>query len=209
LGKSSDFLTIFLHGFKIKIPNEVYPPSDDTFLVLDNLRVEDSDEVLEVGCGCGIITLTAAKKARKVVATDINPFAVKTTKENVKINGLEEKVQVRIGDLFNPIEKNEKFSLIIFNPPYLPTSGKDKIGGWLEKAWDGGVNGRRVIDRFLDEVKKFLKENGRILMVQSTLSNVEKTLQRMVTMGFYVKILGIKHLDFETLVCFEAYKQKE
>ena len=203
---SSDTLTV-IEGFKLKIPKEVYKPSDDTFLLLKNLRVNRGDVVLEVGCGCGIIALKAAKKARRVVATDLNPFAVKTTKENVKLNRLTGKVEVREGDLFKPIKKNEKFDLIIFNPPYLPTTKKDRVKGWIEKAWDGGPTGRKIIDRFLIEVEKFLKEKGRILMVQSTLSNVEKTIQKLSKKGFSVKVLEKKAFDFETLVCFEAFKQ--
>jgi len=195
-----------IEGFKLKIPTEVYKPSDDTYLLIDNLHVKKGEKVLEMGCGCGIVTLIAAKKAGKVVAVDLNPYAVQTTKENVKLNGLEGKVEVRIGNLFQPLNSNEKFDLIIFNPPYLPTSKGNKVGGWLEKAWDGGPNGRKIIDRFIDEVEKFLDRKGRILMVQSTLSNVEKTIQRLTEKRFKVKILGRKNFSFETLICFEALK---
>jgi len=193
-------------GFKLKIPKEVYKPSDDTFLLLKNLRVSKGEKVLEVGCGCGILALKAAKKAEKVVATDLNPIAVLAAKENVKLNRLTRKVEVREGDLFKPIRKNEKFDLIIFNPPYLPTTKKNKVEGWIEKAWDGGPTGRKIIDRFLAEAKTFLKKGGRILMVQSTLSNVEKTIKKLSRKGFQVNILDKKEFDFETLVCFEAEK---
>lgn len=202
-----DDLTTIIEGFKLKIPKEVYKPSDDTFLLLKNLKVNRGDVVLEIGCGCGIITLKAAKKAKKVVATDLNPFAVKITRENVKLNRLTCKVEVRQGDLFNPIRKNEKFNLIVFNPPYLPTSKKDKVEGWIGKAWDGGSTGRKIIDRFLAEAKTFLKKDGRILMVQSTLSNVKKTIKKLCKEGFSVKVLEKKDFDFETLICFEAFKQ--
>jgi release factor glutamine methyltransferase len=81
------------------------------------------------------------------------------------------------------------------------------LKGWIEKGWDGGRSGRKIIDRFLIEVEKFLKKKGRILMVQSTLSNVEKTIQKLSKKGFSVKVLEKKDFDFETLVCFEAFKQ--
>ncbi|MCX8175744.1 MAG: class I SAM-dependent methyltransferase [Candidatus Bathyarchaeota archaeon] len=193
-------------GFKVKISDKVYKPSEDTFLLIKNLNVDDGDVVLEIGCGCGIVSLVAAKKASKVVAVDINPYAVQLTLENARLNGLEGKVEARLGNLFKPVKQNEKFNLIIFNPPYLPVKKNEKIGGWLEKAWDGGFNGRRVIDRFITGVEKFLERNGRIVMVQSSLSNVKKTFKMFTKKGFTVKILGREKFDFEEIFCFEAAK---
>ncbi len=193
-------------GLKIKISDEVYKPSEDTFLLIRNLKVRGNDEVLEVGCGCGIISLVAARRAFRVVAVDVNPFAVCLAWENVRLNGLEGKVEVRLGNLFQPIKQNEKFNLIIFNPPYLPVKKSERIGGWLEKAWDGGFNGRKVIDKFIMEVEKFLKRNGRVIMVQSTLSNIKKTFKMFTKKGFSINVLDREKFDFEEIFCFEAAK---
>lgn len=65
----------------------------------------------------------AAEKAKKVVATDINPLAVKCAKINAKINSVTEKIDIRHGNLFDPV-KNERFDLIIFSPPYFPSTQK-------------------------------------------------------------------------------------
>jgi len=170
----------FLHGVvkkpkKIKIydktfillPNVFSPRGTLTSsLLARNLGVKKGDYVLDLGTGCGIQAIFAAEKAKKVVATDINPQAVKCAKINAKINNVAEKIDVRCGNLFEPV-KNEKFDLIIFSPPYLP--GKPK--NFLERAWFCGEE-YETIKEFFVCVKKHLRPNGRIRMIYSTIADV-------------------------------------
>jgi len=184
---------------------EVYEPSDDTFLLADNLMIERGSEVLDVGAGCGILSVVAAKTAGRVVATDLNPHAVECAEINVKLNGLLGKIEVRHGSLFKTVKPNEKFDVIIFNPPYLPTSEAEAGQGWLEKAWAGGPTGREIVDMFLKEAPKHLKRPGKILLVQSTLSDVTKTVRLLREYGLEPKILAEKKLDFESIKLIQAF----
>src|SRR4030067_1332064 len=152
----------------------VYEPAEDTFLAADHLVVNEDDIVLDMGTGCGIVAILAAQKAKKVVAVDINPHAARCAKKNAEINKLASKIDIRKGDLFKPIRKSEKFSLIVFNAPYLPSTLK-KSRTWLGKSWAGGPTGRKINNRFIMEAPKYLEKNGRILLVQSSLSNVDET----------------------------------
>lgn len=167
-----------------------------------NLMVKEGDQVLDVGTGSGIQAIFAAGLARKVVATDINPKSILCAKINAKLNGVENKVEARLGDLFSPIKSDEKFDLIIFNFPYLPLDPK----GVLERAWCGG-RGRSVVSRFLKEVKRFLKEEGRVQMVYSSVAgDVEKFLEALKSAGFNAKILAWRYLPFEKLALIYAVK---
>jgi len=151
----------------ILLPNVFSPRGTFTSSFLArNLGVRKGDYVLDLGTGCGIQAVFAAEKAEKVVATDINPQAVKCAKINAKINGVAEKIDVRCGNLFEPV-KNEKFDLIIFSPPYLP--GKPK--SYLEHAWLCGEK-YEMIREFFHYVKEYLKPGGRIRMVYSTIADV-------------------------------------
>jgi len=190
------------HTLKLVTPPDVYKPAEDTFLLLDNLKVRPGETVLEVGCGNGIVSLTAAQYASRVVATDINPSAVEAAKRNAKLNRLEGKVEARVGFLFKPVV-GDRFDLIIFNPPYLPQEPKEKIGR-LEMAWSGGSTGREVSNMFIENVRTFLKEGGRVLLIQSSVSAGEKTIEHLKRKGFSVRVLGKRKLDFETLFCLEA-----
>jgi methylase of polypeptide subunit release factors len=75
------------------------------------------DRTLDLGCGCGVQALFAARHSRQVVATDINPAALRYTTFNAQLNNIEN-VECRLGDLFEPVA-NEQFDLILSNPPFV------------------------------------------------------------------------------------------
>jgi release factor glutamine methyltransferase len=121
----------------------------------------------------------------------------------VETNSVLGKVDVRLGDLFGPILKTEKFDLIVFNAPYLPSEPSEEKT-WIERAWAGGHKGRQIIDKFIDEAPQYLKENGRILLAQSTLSNIEKTITKFSRASLEAVVVAEKKFPFETIVVVEA-----
>jgi len=183
----------------------VYEPAEDTYLLAENLEVQPNDLILEIGAGCGILSVLSALTAIWVVALDISPHAVRCSKLNAKINDISEKIDIIRGDLFGPLSESELFDLIILNAPYLPTES-DEPKGWLEYAWEGGKNGRRLIDRFISSVSVHLKPGGRILLVQSTLSDVNETVRNLKEHSFNVRIISEHRVAFETIALIEAVK---
>lgn len=189
-------------GIVIYTHPEVYKPAEDTFLLAENLDIQRRDDVLEIGTGTGLITVYAAQRTKRVVATDINEHAIKCALKNA-ITNRTYNIELKKGDLFEPIE-GEKFDLILFNTPYLPTDEDEKIDSELNEAFDGGLEGRDTIDRFLEEVKNHLKENGRIQLVQSSLSDNEKTLSKLEELGFDAEITACEKCFFEEIVVITA-----
>lgn len=181
---------------------QVYEPAEDTFLLANNLEVERMSRALEIGTGTGLIAILASRKARMVIATDINPHALDCTLKNIIVNKAYN-VELRKGDLFEPV-KDEKFDLILFNTPYLPTSEDETVDGELDAAWNGGPSGREVIDRFLCEVKDHLNPGGKVQMVQSTLSGNEETLEKLEELGFKASITAREKGFFEEMVVITA-----
>ena len=108
-----------------------------------------------------------------------------------------------MGDLFDPV-KDEKFDIILFNTPYLPTNEDERIDDELEAAWDGGPDGRAIINRFIEEVSDHLNPCGRVQLVQSSLSNVEETIGRLMEKGFDVSITASERFFFEEVVVLTA-----
>ena len=195
--------TLFFNDCIFHILDDVYEPAEDTFLLAKNLHVNSDESVLDLGTGCGILGILAAKQARAVVAIDINPHAVYCAKMNAKLNGVERKMNILRGDVFQPITEDKQFDLILFNTPYLP-SEEEGQKTWIEKAWAGGLDGRETIDRFLSDVPKYLEVDGRILLVQSTLSDVDKTLKTFRKAGLKAKITATEKAAFETIVMIAA-----
>ena len=189
--------TVFL------VDEHVYEPAEDTFMLAERLKVTEDDVVLDVGTGCGILAILAAKKTDRVVAVDINPYAIECAIKNAQTNEVEDQIEFRKGDLFKPLKKSEKFNLILFNSPYLP-SEPDEEESWIEKAWAGGPNGRRVIDRFLVDAPNYLADGSKIQLVQSSLSNVEKTIQMFKDKNLQANVAAQVKVAFESIVLIEA-----
>jgi release factor glutamine methyltransferase len=185
---------------------DVYEPAEDTFLIAENLSVNENDVVLDVGTGCGLLAILAAKKARWVTAIDLNPYAVKCAKINAELNKVADRTSILRGDLFQPIRPKKFFTLILFNAPYLPSSSNEEKT-WMEKAWSGGPAGRRLIDRFIWEAPQHLNKKGRILLVQSSLADINETLRRFRELGLNTRVLAEKRFMFETIVLIETQRQ--
>ena len=75
---------------------------------------------------------------------------------------------------------------------------------WIGRAWAGGPTGRQLIDRFVKEAPHYLKRRGKILLVQSSLANIEETLEKFRTAGFEAQVIAEKKVAFETIAVIQA-----
>ncbi|MDH5691378.1 MAG: class I SAM-dependent methyltransferase [Candidatus Bathyarchaeota archaeon] len=194
---------VYFKDHVFMVDEHVYEPAEDSFLLAEKTTVTENDAVLDMGTGCGILAVLAAEKAKRVLAVDINPHAIECAIKNAEMNGVKERIEFRHGDLFQPIKPNESFSLILFNAPYLP-SEPDEERSWIGKAWAGGSNGRKVIDRFVMDAPNFLAAGGRIQLVQSSLSDVNRTLKMFSERNLRAMVVAQVKVPFERIVLVEA-----
>ncbi|HLC45625.1 MAG TPA: HemK2/MTQ2 family protein methyltransferase [archaeon] len=192
-------------GVELRVYPDVYDPAEDSFLLADNLDVGKGDEVLDVGCGCGLQSIVSAKLgAKRVVAVDINRNAVENTEFNARELGVSGVVQARESDLFSSV--TESFDAIVFNPPYLPEegAGDKKMSTVLDKAWAGGAKGHETLLRFLRDAKKHLNDNGRVYFVISNITGQEDVEKELARLEYKFQVVAREKLFFEELLVYKA-----
>lgn len=134
---------------------------------------KDEVFVMDICCGAGNLGLAVAYHNPKtvIIATDLSEEAVELAKENICFLNLNHRMEARQGDLFSALEEEffyEKTDLIICNPPYISTAKVTKMNTEISAhepvlAFDGGMFGTKIIQRFLNEAPKFLTNDGSII----------------------------------------------
>ncbi len=192
------------HGLNLSITDNVYPPAEDSFLLAEGAE-NLAGKVLEVGCGSGIASLCCAKArpSNDVLGVDINPEAVLCARKNAEANSIGN-ARFKRSDLFSGVRG--AFDAILFNPPYLPTSEAELLEGPLNHAFDGGPDGRVVLERFLAGFDRRLKPGGTLLLVQSSLNDERKTLRSLRSLGYRPKAVREERFFFERLFLIKAVK---
>lgn len=183
------------------ISEEVYPPAEDTYLLLGAALAEArmEDRTLEIGCGSGILARELSSRVQCLIATDINPHALHATRSRA---GDVELIQA---DLFKGI--GGRFDLVLFNPPYLPFKPEERSGGWIDWALDGGESGRETINRFLRELEDHLLPGGRALLLISSLTGLHEVMETACTQGFQAKVVLNERCFFEQLYVLKIWRK--
>ena len=163
-------------NFDLIIFEDVYSPLEDTILIAkhipENLK---GKKILEIGVGCGILSIIAAMRGGGVTGVDINEDALKNTKLNAEKYNVD--IKLIESDLFSNVKG--KFDLIIFNPPYVPSDKNDKyLSRGIKYAVSGGLYGTDTIERFLASFKKYLNKNGKALLIISSHNNIKQKMEK-------------------------------
>ena len=178
-------VAIIYKNATVNLADNVYEPAEDSFLLVNAALdiISNGMNVLEIGTGSGFVSaVLQANKNIELVATEINPFAAKCASSNG--------IEVIRTDMFTGIKEKNEFDLIIFNPPYLPTSEDEKVPGWLNYAFDGGLTGRDPLIPFFSNVKKYLRPEATILLLISSLTGIDEVKNE------------ISYFDFDSEISF-------
>ncbi len=161
----------------VRVPG-VYAPSTDSRLLVDALASEPlaGARMLDLCTGSGFVAVSAARAGAEVVAVDVGRRAVLAARLNLWRNRT--RGQVRRGDLLSAAPTGD-YDLIVSNPPYVPAARDELPTRGIARAWDGGRDGRAIIDRICREAPSRLRPGGRLLLVQSAVADPDRTLEAL------------------------------
>jgi len=203
-----------LEGLEIKEEALVYRPAEDSLLAIKAIKALKNfsePEVLDVGTGSGILGLYAAMlfHAKKLVMSDINKRACMLAERNYMLNKDKlsgTNVIILKSDLFENIKG--RYDIIIFNAPYLKGS-IDAHLPIIERAWNGGPTGIEVSLRFLNEAFSHLKKNGAIILLASSLSDIDTLRKGIDELGYKIMSELKEHYFFEDIIAMIILKNKK
>jgi len=160
-------------GEKFIVNPSVLIPRDETEILVrktvEIIKENHFKTVLDVGTGSGCIACMVAKLTNAtVIGADISFEAIETAFKNMENLKLFNRALFRKSDLFSMIREDEKFDVIVSNPPYIPPSMKKDIQKEVtfepETAlYTKDEKGLEFYEKIIKDAPKFLNENGYLL----------------------------------------------
>lgn len=160
-------------GLSFEVSPDVLIPEQDTENLIEEIMkdLHDSDRILDLctGSGCILLSLLKYSNGTTGVGTDLSERALAMAKRNAERLGLTDRVDLRCGDLFAPIGENERFDIIVSNPPYIKTETIEHLAPEVRDhepmmALDGGEDGLSFYRRIIPEAVRHLVTGGYLFL---------------------------------------------
>nr|XP_043634321.1 methyltransferase N6AMT1 [Erigeron canadensis] len=201
---------------------QVYEPCDDSYALVDALLADRTKLIehnpticMEIGCGSGYVITSLAlilgseSTNAHYFATDINPHAIKTTRETLGAHGVH--AELITTNIASGLEKrlSGMVDLMVVNPPYVPTPEEEVGSPGITSSWAGGENGRSVIDKILPVADNLLSEKGWLYMLFLAENDPLQICLQMRTKGFGSKIVVQRTTEEETLQVIKFWRDPD
>ncbi len=152
--------------------------TEELIKIITNQSIGGLKNISDVGCGSGVIGITIFLELSKlrikpnIILSDISEDALKVAKKNIeKLVDKNDREYFKLikSDLFENFSSLEKFDLITTNLPYIPHKRIKKLDPSVKNyepylALDGGLNGVKIINRFLSQIDQRLNKNGKAIL---------------------------------------------
>lgn len=157
------------YGLDLLVDKRALIPRYETEILVDLIINDNSNnkKILDIGTGSGAISLALSKnlKDSKIIGVDISKNAIDLANENkIKLNI--NNVEFKESDIFSNID--EKFDIIVSNPPYINKEDFEKLDNKLyyepQNALYGGEDGLYFYKKIIKNAKNFLNKNGKIYL---------------------------------------------
>ncbi len=202
---------LFNHGIKLSQPEKGYRFSIDPFILAAHVEISGNEKIIDIGCGCGVISLILALKYHdlKITGIEIQEELFLYAKKNIIKNRLESSVNVIQGDIktIQPKEINGKADIIVSNPPY-----KKKGSGRLNPNSQKAIARHEItldIDMLFKYSSRLLKKKGRLYLIfpASRISNLFVAMEQYNFIPNFIKFVHVKKNRAAKFVILCAVKE--
>ena len=180
-------------GLTFEVNRDVLIPEQDTENLIEEIMKElhDSDRILDLctGSGCILLSLLNYSNGTTGVGTDLSEKAIAVAARNAERLGLSDRAELRCGDLFEPVRPDERFDIIVSNPPYIRSRIIEQLAPEVRvheprMALDGGDDGLCFYRRIIPEAVSRLVTGGMLFLeIGYDQAEAVKTLMREA--GYY------------------------
>jgi release factor glutamine methyltransferase len=194
--------------FKVN-PHVLIPRADTETLIetaLSKINARDHYDILDLGCGTGIIGITIAleRPLSKVTLIDQSADAIENTKENQSLHQVTN-TTIQKSDWFSALDQ-KRFDVILSNPPYLEENDPHLLQGLEDEPLDAlvsGPTGIEAIQYIIENAKNHTKPSGWLFIEHGY--NQAKILKDLFEKNGYQHIENAKDIHGVHRVTFAQY----
>ena len=191
-------------GLDFYVQEGVLIPRPDTEVLVEEVIEIAKDkgeiDILDIGTGSGAITVSLAKylENAKLTSVDISEIALEISKKNAISNNVEDRINFVKSDLFSSLNKNQKFDIIVSNPPYIKREVIDTLDKQVKdfepyNALEGGIDGLDFYRAITTQAKDYLKEGG--VLAYEVGHDQSEDVSKLMEMDGYTNIYTRKDLQ--------------
>ncbi len=194
-------------GLSLRVRPGVFIPRPETELLVERVLAclgpgADTERLgvdLGTGTGCIALALSSARADLRMVAVDRSAEAVALARENAERVGLAHRIEIREGDLWEPVgDLRGRLDLVVSNPPYIARELLPELPGEVIEyepvlALDGGPGGTMLHERILKEAPSFLKPGG-LLAMELGLGQAERLTAAVQEGGAFTDVATVRDL---------------
>ena len=197
-------------GLDFYVKEGVLIPRPDTEILVEEVielaKNKGDINILDIGTGSGAITVSLAKYLpnAKITSVDIEDIPLEVGRINAKSNEVEDRIEFVKSNLFENIDKDMKFDIIVSNPPYIKREVVENLDKQVKDyepytALEGGEDGLDFDREITKQSKLYLKENG--ILAYEVGHDQSEDVSKLMIDGGYTNIYTKKDLQgFERVV---------
>ena len=180
--------------FDLKVGPATFRPSTISVLLAASLDIEEGSVVVDVGCGCGVLAIVAARLgAKEVYGIDTAERTVEVASANAEAQGVAGITEFFEADMFEALPSNLRADVVIGDVSGIPDE-LAQASGWFPSGVSGGATGAELPIRMLQEAKSLLRHGGKLFLPTGTLQDEQSVIDKAKSTFGSIRLLSERQI---------------